>query len=274
MNVAPSLHVAVIVPALNEEDTIAELIRRLPMPARCVTIVDNGSTDETAALAEAAGATVVHEPRRGYGRACLAGIAANPDADVLLFADADLSERPEDAEQVLAPILTGRADFVMGARRGRARPWHAAAGTALCVGLINRLWGGTFTDLGPFRAIRRSSLEALGMMDQTWGWTIEMQAKALEANLCWMEVPIESGPRAGGRSKISGSLTGTVRAATRMLTTIGQLYWRRSHRRWAATRAGRTAPCNESARHETSRQPRRSGRGLDDGRASLGGTRT
>lgn len=252
MNPDRSPAIAAIVPALDEADTIGELIGRLPLPAGRITIVDNGSTDATAALAEAAGARVVREPRRGYGRACRAGIAANPDAEILLFADADLSERPEDAEYLLAPILAGSADFVMGARHGQARPWHAAAGTALCVGLINRLWGGTFTDLGPFRAIRRSSLESLGMADQTWGWTIEMQAKALEAGLRWVEVPIDSGPRAGGRSKISGSLTGTIRAATKMLATIGRLYWSRGERTGAMTRGGDRAPRNESVRHETS----------------------
>ncbi|MEW6320517.1 MAG: glycosyltransferase family 2 protein [Acidobacteriota bacterium] len=223
--------VAVVIPALDEEATIAEVVRRLPVPSAHIIVVDNGSTDRTAALARAAGAVVVAEPRAGYGRACLAGLRACAGADIILFADADLSEAPEDAETLLAPILAGRADFVMGARRGRGRPWHAALGTALCVGLINRLWGASFTDLGPFRAIRRESLDRLGMTDQTWGWTIEMQVKAVEAGVRWMEVPIESGPRAGGRSKISGSVRGTVRAAFRMLTIIARLGWSRRSRR-------------------------------------------
>jgi glycosyltransferase involved in cell wall biosynthesis len=212
--------IAVVIPALNEEATIEQVIRRLPYPPGRVTIVDNGSTDRTAPRARAAGATVVCEPRRGYGRACLAGVAANPDADILVFLDADLSEDPSDVLTLVEPIARDEADFVLGWRTGAGRLWHARVGTALCVWLINRLWGSTYRDLGPFRAIRRSSFNALGMRGETWGWTIEMQVKASEAGLRCLEHPIPSGPRAAGKSKISGSLVGTVRAGARMLQTI------------------------------------------------------
>lgn len=230
LSVCAKASVAVIVPALDEEDNIVEVIERLPVPADRVTIVDNGSTDRTAALAAAAGARVIHVARKGYGRACLAGIAANRAADILVFADADLSERPEDADLLVQPIVDGTADMVLGARVGTDRPWHASLGTALCVWAINLLWRGSFTDLGPFRAIRRADLDRLGMADETWGWTIEMQVKALEAGLRCIEWPIPSGPRAGGRSKISGSLVGTVRAASKMLTIIARLRMSRAAR--------------------------------------------
>jgi glycosyltransferase involved in cell wall biosynthesis len=222
--------IAIVIPALNEAETIGALIRRTPYAAGCITVADNGSTDGTAAIALAAGARVVRVPRRGYGRACQAGIAANPKADVFVFVDADLSESPEEMLDLVQPILRGEADLVLGVRDGRERPWHARAGTHLCVWLINRLWRTRYTDLGPFRAIRAASLLALDMRDETWGWTIEMQVKAAERGLRCREVPVFSGPRAGGQSKISGSLPGTVRAAGRMLETIVRLRcFRRRH---------------------------------------------
>jgi glycosyltransferase involved in cell wall biosynthesis len=215
--------IAVIVPALDEAETIAEVIRRVPYGPHAVTVVDNGSTDATAQRAYEAGARVIRVTRPGYGRACLAGIDANPDAEVFVFLDADLSETPEDMPVLVNPILRGEADFVLGARGGRGRPWHARLGTSVCVSAINRLWGTRYRDLGPFRAIRAASLRALDMQDQTWGWTIEMQVKASECDLRWLEIPVASGPRVSGRSKISGSLVGTVRAGGRMLETIARL---------------------------------------------------
>jgi hypothetical protein len=186
-------------------------------------VVDNGSTDATAALATRAGARVVSDPQRGYGRACLAGISAAADADVFVFLDADLSENPEDMSLLVEPIVRDEADLVLGARDGRGRSWHARIGTTLCVWLINRVWRTRYEDLGPFRAIRASSLRALQMRDETWGWTIEIQVKAAERGLRTFEVPVASGPRAAGRSKISGSLVGTMRAAGRMLEIIARL---------------------------------------------------
>ncbi len=233
---------AVIIPALNEAETIADVIARVPYPARNVTVVDNGSTDATAALAIGAGAHVVHVSRRGYGRACLAGIQANPDAELFVFLDADLSERPEDMQRLVEPILQGEADLVLGARGGQGRPWHARIGTSLCVWAINSLWSTRYSDLGPFRAIRATSLHALDMRDQTWGWTIEMQVKAVEADLRAIEVVVTSGPRLAGRSEISGSFVGSIRAGARMLQIIARLHVSAHRRARRAHRLGTVAP--------------------------------
>ena len=216
--------VGVVMPALNEEEAIEQVLTDIPGLVTSVTVVDNGSTDATATRARANGARVVAERRRGYGRACLAGLRATPDVDVVVFLDADRSDYPEDITELVSPILEGRADLVMGDRSGAARPRAARFGTSLCVGLINLLWRTDYRDLGPFRAIRRAALDDLAMTDQTWGWTIEMQVKAAEAGLRVLEVPIRQRPRIG-RSKISGTWWGTVRAGTRMLITIWSL-WR------------------------------------------------
>lgn len=234
--------VTVIVPALNEADSIAAVIRRVPYPAGAIIVADNGSTDGTAALAERAGARVVGVPRRGYGRACLAGIHADPDADVFVFLDADLSEEPEDMRLLVDAIARDEADLVLGARRGAGRPWHARIGTSLCVWMINHLWRTRYEDLGPFRAIRGSALRMLDMRDETWGWTIEMQVKAAERGLRTLELPVASGPRAAGRSKISGSLVGSVRAAARMIEIIARLRLTRRHRYFLSRPVVATGP--------------------------------
>lgn len=222
--------IVVIVPALDEAGSIAALIERVPYGPRSIIVADNGSTDGTADLARQAGARVAHVPRRGYGRACLAGLAAEPDADIVVFIDADLSEDPGEMPRLVDPILGDEADLVLGARSGGSRPWHARMGRRVCVALINRLWGTSYQDLGPFRAIRGPALRALDMEDDTWGWTIEMQVKAAELGLRTVEVPVSSGPRAAGRSKISGSLVGSVRAAWRMLEIIVRLWLTRRSR--------------------------------------------
>jgi glycosyltransferase involved in cell wall biosynthesis len=177
-------------------------------------------------VARAAGARVVLEPRRGYGQACLTGIAAAGEADVLAFLDGDYSDYPEQLADVLAPLLCGEADLVIGSRRrGRrapdAHPWHAELGTRLCVALMNRLIGTEATDLGPFRAITGSALHRLGMTDRGSGWTVEMQVKARRHGLRVREVPVDYRPRLG-RSKISGTLSGSLRAGTRILGTIAR----------------------------------------------------
>ena len=220
---------ALIMPALNEEPAIRQVLARVPYPAASVTVVDNGSTDRTAAIARACGARVVSEPRRGYGRACLAGLAAASPSSIVVFLDADLSEDPDDMLRLVQPIANGDADLVLSDRFGAGRPWHARAGTSVCVWAINSLWRSSYHDLGPMRAIRTESLQSLKMADTTWGWTIEMQVKAVEADLRIVEIPVACRARIG-QSKISGTVGGTVRAATRMLLTIAQLWWTRSRR--------------------------------------------
>ena len=224
--------IVVIIPALNEQDAITAVLDEIPDSVQSVTVVDNGSTDETADRAASRGARVVREPRRGYGRACSAGLRANPNAEVIVFLDADRSDYPGEIPTILAPILSGEADLVMGYRSGAGRSVTARLGTWLCVTLINQLWGTSYRDLGPFRAIRRETIDRLGMVDQTWGWTIEMQVKAAEAALRVVEVPVEQRPRIG-RSKISGTVIGTLRAGTRMLATIASLRWTRRNRSYS-----------------------------------------
>ncbi len=226
---ADSPHVAVIIPALNEEEAITAVLAEIPALASSVTVVDNGSSDATAKRARAAGATVVAESRHGYGRACLVGLAETPAADVVVFLDADRTDYPGEMNNLVNPILDNHTDFVLGYREGVGRPATARWGTALCVWLINTLWRATYRDLGPFRAIRRDSLDRLRMANQTWGWTIEMQIKAVEAGLRIREIPIRQRTRIG-QSKISGTLRGTVRSGTRMLLTIGSLWWTRRSR--------------------------------------------
>ncbi len=222
--------VAVIIPALNEEQSIGLVLSHLPIPVPSAVVVDNGSTDRTAEFAAAGGARVVREPKRGYGAACMAGLAVCADAEIVAFLDADFSEEPQQLRDLLAPIESGDADLVLGARVGEGRPWHASLGTWGCVTAINLLWGTSYTDLGPFRAIRRSALDALAMTDRTWGWTIEMQVKAAEQGLRTIEIPVRTRPRIG-QSKISGTLSGTIRAATRMLAMILTLRLTRQGRR-------------------------------------------
>ena len=189
-----------------------------------VIVVDNGSRDRTADVARAAGARVVAEPRRGYGQACLTGIAAAAGADVIVFVDGDRSDHPEQLPALLAPIRSGAADLVIGSRRlGRAaagsHPWHAVLGTRVCVGLMNALVGTRATDLGPFRAVTAAALASLDMRDRDYGWTVEMQIKARRAGLRVAEVPVDYRSRIG-RSKVSGTLRGTVGAGWKIVTTI------------------------------------------------------
>ncbi|HET7293087.1 MAG TPA: glycosyltransferase family 2 protein [Vicinamibacteria bacterium] len=219
-----AVRVAVVIPALNEEQAIGLVLEELPRLARETIVVDNGSDDRTADVARAHGARVVREPRRGYGQACLAGIAAAGDADVIAFLDADRSDYPEQLEVVLAPILAGDADLVIGSRqRGRrargAHPWHAVLGTRACVLLMNALLGTRASDLGPFRAITAAALRRLDMRDRDFGWTVEMQAKAQRHGLRVVEVPVDYRPRVG-RSKISGTLLGSLRAGAKIVGRI------------------------------------------------------
>jgi glycosyltransferase involved in cell wall biosynthesis len=222
----PEPRVVVIIPAVDEEEAIGRVLAEVPPLASEVIVVDNGSRDRTAEVAEAGGATVVREPRRGYGQACLAGIAAAGGADILAFLDGDYSDYPSQLGLLLAPIREGRADLVIGSRAlGRrapgAHPLHAVWGTRLSVGLMNLLIGTRATDLGPFRAITAEGLRRLGMRDRNFGWTVEMQVKAARLGLRVVEVPVDYRPRVG-RSKVSGSVSGSVRAAAKILGTIAR----------------------------------------------------
>src|SRR5262245_38628813 len=218
--------VAVIIPALDEEEAIGLVLAEIPRGVAEVVVVDNGSRDRTGQVALAAGARLVREPRRGYGQACLAGIAAAEGADVLVFLDGDHSDHPRQLPDVLAPILAGEADLVIGSRelgrRGKgSHPLHAVLGTRLCVAFMNRVAGTRATDLGPFRAVTAEALRRLDMRDRSFGWTVEMQLKAARHGLRVREVPVDYRPRVG-RSKVSGTLLGSVRAGARILNTIAR----------------------------------------------------
>ncbi|MCG6925713.1 MAG: glycosyltransferase family 2 protein [Acidobacteria bacterium] len=216
--------ISVIIPAVDEEEAIGLVIAEIPTVVHEVIVVDNGSRDRTAEVAQAAGARVVSEPRRGYGRACLAGIAAADRPDILVFLDGDRSDYPAQLADVVAPILEGRADMVVGSRNlGRreagAHPGHAVLGTRACVAFMNVTAGSRATDLGPFRAITAEALRGLGMRDPDYGWTVEMQIKAARAGLRVVEVPVDYRPRIG-RSKVSGTVSGTVKAGAKILALI------------------------------------------------------
>ena len=219
--------IGVIIPALNEELSIAKVLADIPAGlARIVIVVDNGSTDDTAVIAAALGAVVVQEPRRGYGQACLAGLAVldASGVDIVVFLDGDYSDYPEQMTSLVTPILEDKADFVVGSRVlgqreiGSLLP-QARFGNALATWLIRHLYGVAYTDLGPFRAIRHEALLRLGMADTDFGWTVEMQTKAAREKLRVMEVPVGYKKRIG-TSKISGTLKGSVLAGYKILSTI------------------------------------------------------
>ena len=221
------MRVVAVIPALNEERSLPKVLADIPRPlVEEVIVADNGSTDRTANVARDGGATVVSEPRAGYGRACLAAlsIAATDPPDIVVFVDADYSDRPAEMPHLLEPIIASRADLVIGSRvLGKREPGalapHARWGNWLATWLIRRLYGVTFTDLGPFRAIRYSTLQSLDMKDQDYGWTAEMQAKAARAGVPSTEVPV-SYHRRVGKSKITGTVKGTVMAGWKIITTI------------------------------------------------------
>ncbi len=221
--------IALLIPALDEEASIGGVLDRLPAGLFAqVLVVDNGSSDRTAEVARAHGATVVSEPHRGYGRACLAGMAAlDPETDIVVFMDADSSDVPEEALRLVEPIAAGRADLVLGSRvLGRAEPGSLAAhqrfGNALATTLMAWLYGFRYTDLGPFRAIRADRLRALDMRDGDFGWTVEMQVRALGCGLRVMEAPV-SYRRRIGTSKISGNLWASLAAGWKIIGTILRL---------------------------------------------------
>jgi glycosyltransferase involved in cell wall biosynthesis len=238
----------VVIPALDEEGPLARVLAGLPRPGeavdaregpgapaspctlRAVVVADNGSRDRTADVARAAGARVVSEPRRGYGAACRAALAAlRPDPPaVVVFLDADHSDDPSDLPALLAPLAAGWADLVVGSRTlgvmepGAFTPVQAF-GNALAPALLRLLWGARVTDLGPFRAIRWEALERLRMRDRDYGWTVEMQARAFSSGLRVAEVPVAYRRRRLGRSKVSGTLRGVWGAGTKILWTIARV---------------------------------------------------
>jgi glycosyltransferase involved in cell wall biosynthesis len=220
------MRVDVVIPALNEEKSVGRVVEGLrDERVRNVVVVDNGSADATAAVARAAGARVVSEPRRGYGQACLTGlevIAADPP-DVVAFCDADLSDFPEELTQLLDRLVAG-ADLVVGSRalggaeRGSLTP-QQVFGNWLATRLIRRVYGVEFTDLGPFRVIRWAALQQLAMDDRDFGWTVQMQVRAARAGLKCAEIPVRYRPRIGV-SKVSGTLRGSFHAGRKILWTI------------------------------------------------------
>jgi glycosyltransferase involved in cell wall biosynthesis len=218
----------VVIPALNEEASLPLVLAALPRPpVRRVVVADNGSRDGTARVAREGGALVVPAERRGYGSACLAALdwlRRNDPPDIVVFVDADFSDHPDELPRLVAPLLAGEADLVIGSRllgrreRGALLPQARAGNLVACL-LIRLLYGHRYTDLGPFRAVRWDALERLRMADPDFGWTAEMQVKALRHRLRVTEVPV-SYRRRVGVSKITGTVTGTLRAGYKILWTV------------------------------------------------------
>lgn len=218
--------IAVIIPALDEEEAIGPVVGAVDRTVvDRLIVVDNGSEDQTAQRAGKAGAEVLSEPRRGYGSACLTGIAAAADADVLVFLDGDGSDDPQQIPAMLEFMHKHDAEMVIGSRvlgaaeSGALTPLQSF-GNALTCTLVRFFWGVRYTDLGPFRAIRRSALQRLGMTDPDFGWTIEMQVKAAQQGLKVAEMPVDYRLRRAGRSKISGTLLGSYRAGKTILSYV------------------------------------------------------
>ena len=223
--------ITTVIPALNEEAALPKVLAELPVFVDRVIVADNGSSDRTAEFARQGGAEVVHEPEKGYGAACLRAIAAVPEnTDILLFIDADYSDFPEQAELIVRPIIDNRADLVIGSRMltradHGAIPPVAVFGNWLTTNLIRVFWRVRFTDLGPFRAIRWSRYHELDMQDRNFGWTIEMQVKAVKRGLRCVEVPVAYRPRIG-QSKISGTVSGSFKAGAKILWIFFREVWR------------------------------------------------
>ncbi len=220
--------IKVIIPAVNEEESIAKVIAEIPELITEIIVVNNGSTDATAKVASNAGAIVLNEPNKGYGNACLKGlnyIATNtPKPDIVVFLDGDYSDYPEEMTAILKPILNEKIDFVVGARASELREKGSMTlpqrfGNWLATFLMRLLFNSTFTDLGPFRAIKYSSLKKLNMQDKTYGWTVEMQLKVLKNKIPYKEVPVRYKKRIG-TSKVSGTIKGAIFAGFKILGWI------------------------------------------------------
>lgn len=225
----------VIIPALNEEATIGKVLKAMPKSlVREVIVCDNNSADKTAEVAAANGATVLLEKEIGYGNACLKGIrylkAKAEQPDIVVFMDGDYADVPEELTELVHPIIHKNKDLVVGSRvlgnlEQGALTFPQRFGNRLAASLIAMLYGYHFTDLGPFRAIRFSSLVAMDMKDKTFGWTVEMQVKAAKMKLNVEELAVSYRRRAGGKSKVSGTIRGTLLAGYKILWTIFKLYW-------------------------------------------------
>jgi glycosyltransferase involved in cell wall biosynthesis len=220
--------VVVVIPALDEEQSIADVVRSIPraMVSR-VIVADGGSRDATAARAKAAGADVI-DAGRGYGRACLAATMTAEDADILVFMDGDGADDPQSIAALVEPIRSGRCDFVLGSRsRGKRErgsiAWHQLAAGRLAGWGMRLLYGVGYTDMCALRAIRRQALLELGMRELTYGWNIEMQMRAARAGLRILEIPVDYRRRRGGNSKVAGSLSGTMRAGARIVATFARV---------------------------------------------------
>jgi len=231
------VRVSVIIPTHNEAQAIGRVLADLSLadlPPNFVTeviVVDSNSNDGTPEIAARMGARVIQEPRRGYGRACLTGMGAANSPDVVVFLDGDYSDRPSELPILLAPIIEGRADITLGSRlheynSGDALPWHQVFGNRLAAALIRALYGLKISDLGPFRAARANVINALALEETTYGWAVEMVLKGALAGFRVVEVPVSYYPRIG-KSKISGTLKGTVGAAWFILSLIVRYYFRR-----------------------------------------------
>jgi glycosyltransferase involved in cell wall biosynthesis len=219
--------VSVVIAALNEEEAIAKVVAAVPREiASEIIVVDNGSTDRTAEVAGASDARVVREPRRGYGRAFRTGLRAiSPDCEIVVFLDGDGSDCPEMMDRLVTPIVEGTADFVIGSRtRGHRESgsmnFHQIVAGYMIGFVLRMLYGVSSTDMGPFRAIRRDTLEKLKLREETYGWPLEMQMRAARARVRTIEVAVDYRRRAGGHSKIAGTVRGSFLAATRILKTL------------------------------------------------------
>jgi len=221
-------NIKVIIPAINEGDSIGKVVSELPKHVSEIIMVDNGSIDNTIQNAQKAGATVITETRKGYGSACLKGIdyisKQSKAPDIIVFIDGDYSDYPEELDKVVAPILENDIDFVVGARKKALREPGSMTpqqvfGNGLATFLMRLLFKSRFTDLGPFRAIKYEKLKELGMQDTTYGWTVEMQLKILRKKMTYIEVPVRYKQRIGV-SKVSGTVKGTIFAGIKILGWI------------------------------------------------------
>jgi glycosyltransferase involved in cell wall biosynthesis len=224
--------VSVVIPTHNEADAIGRVLADLPSDLVTeIIVVDSNSSDGTPDIAQKMGARVIGERRRGYGRACLTGIANAANPDIIVFLDGDYSDRPSELPILLAPIIEGRADITLGSRLSNkdnsgALPWHQSFGNRLAAGLIRLFYGVKISDLGPFRAARADVLRALALEEPTYGWAVEMILKGALAGFRIVEVPVSYYPRIG-KSKISGTVKGTIGAAWFILSRIVFYYFRR-----------------------------------------------